>query len=414
MTTSLTAYRARWIVPVDARPIANGVLVVSGDRIVRVADQWPGPMTDLGDVALIPGLVNCHTHLEFSALTEPLSPGLPFTDWIRRVIRYRQEQPGIVPQAIQKGLSESLAGGVTLLGDIASTGWTWADYTNAAMRPRCVVFQELLGLSDERVAAQIELAKQHSSANQPFDIVGLSPHAPYSVHPELLGAALIEAQARSTSIAVHLAETAAERELLADASGEFREFLSSLGLWREGIFGERTFADWLHALAELPRALVIHGNYLNQSELAMLARSPHVTMVYCPRTHAAFGHPPHPWQDLIAIGGTVAIGTDSRATNPDLSLWRELQFLAAMHPDMPQHDLLKLGTLTGAKALGCGSQCGSLTPGKRADVAAVSLADPASCDPVYQLLNTGNEIAGTMLAGRWVCGRFARREEAQG
>ncbi|HUQ69280.1 MAG TPA: amidohydrolase family protein, partial [Planctomycetaceae bacterium] len=90
------------------------------------------------------------------------------------------------------------------------------------------------------------------------------------------------------------------------------------------------------------------------------------------------------------------------------------QFLADRHPDVPQHDILKLGTLAGAKALGYGSQCGSLTPGKRADVAAVALADPTGCDPVYQLLDAGNEIAGTMLAGRWVCGAFTEREDTQG
>lgn len=396
MTSSLTAYCARWIVPVDARPIANGVLVVSGDRIVRVTADWSGPATDLGDVALIPGLVNAHTHLEFSALAEPLSPGSPFTDWIRRVIAYRQANPGVVGEAIRRGLTESLTAGVTLLGDIASSGWTTADYDAVPVRPQCVIFQELLGLSADRIGQQKTLL------NVPHG--GLSPHAPYSVHPELLAAAVSAAERQSLPVAVHLAETAAERELLEQGTGEFREFLTSLGLWSDGLFGGRSFADWLNQLAELPRALVIHGNYLNQTELAMLARSPHVTLVYCPRTHAAFGHPPHPWRELLTIGGSVAIGTDSRATNPDLSLWRELQFLAAGHPEVPHHDLLKLGTLAGAIALGYGRDAGSLTPGKRADVAAVRLADPAHCDPVYEMLDDGNTIIGTMLAGQWVRG----------
>jgi aminodeoxyfutalosine deaminase len=431
MTTPLAAYRARWIVPVDARPVKDGVLVVSSGRIVRIAERWPEPVVDLGDVALIPGLVNCHTHLEFSALPEPLSPGLPFTDWIHRVIRYRQEHPDVVPAAIRAGLTESLAGGVTLLGDIASTGWTWDDYAAVVPRPQMVVFQELLGLTAERIAQQKTLLespgamlpalgehgpssdamlaqsgkhgtrKTSADAQAQTGIIGLSPHAPYSVHPELFAAALTVAAAKSAPVTVHLAETAAERELLTDGTGEFRRFLTSLGLWSDGLFGGRSFADWLHALAELPRALVVHGNFLNAEELAILARSPHVTLVYCPRTHAAFGHPPHPWRDLLAIGGSVALGTDSRATNPDLSLWREMQFLATQHSDIPQHDLLKLGTLCGAKALGFGHDAGSLTPGKRADVAAVALADPDHGHPVYQLLDAGNEIVGVMLAGDW-------------
>lgn len=412
LTGQLTAYRARWVVPVDHSPIEHGVLVVSQGRIIAVADDWPQPAIDLGDVALIPGLVNCHTHLEFSSLATPLTPLLPFTDWIRAVIRYRQTQPQAAAAAIAAGLAESLQSGVTLLGDIATTGWDWHDYRTLPQHPQVIVFQELLGLSDERVVEQMQRAIQHLGAGLRTGTVtaGLSPHAPYSTHPDLFTHALEHAAPSATPVAVHLAETAAEVELLATGTGEFQEFLESLGLWRPELFGGRRPRDWLHELTELPRALVVHGNFLTLEELALLAQSPHVTLVYCPRTHAAFGHPPHPWQTLLELGGSVALGTDSRASNPDLSLWRELQFLAERHPELSHQRLLQLGTLHGARALGRRADCGSLTPGKRADAVAITLTDTATTAAELDrwLMSPGNQVTSTMLAGEWVTGAFTQ------
>jgi len=398
-------YRARWIVPVDGRPLEGGTLVIQDGRIISVWEHPRGDAIDLGDVAVIPGLVNPHTHLEFSALTEPLSPGLPFTKWLQRVIQYRRDHADIVPEAIQRGLRESLAGGTTLIGDIATTGWSPGDYQLAEGHgPRVVVFQELLGLSPEGIEPLSQLAREHLQDDAAGPIVRrmLSPHAPYSVHPEVLESALqLTAQHRGRTMAFHLAETAAERELLQEGTGEFRAFLEAVGVWQPGVFGGRSYSEILEALGDLPRGLVIHGNDLRDQELLRLAQFPHLTMVFCPRTHAAFGHPPHPWLTMLALGGSVAIGTDSRASNPDLSLWNELQFAAARFPDVPHHTLLKLGTLNGATALGLRSECGSLTPGKRADLAVVELRDPAFIDPNFDLFAPGNRIIGTMIGGQW-------------
>lgn len=403
--STTTAYRARWIVPVDARPVEDGVLLVADGRIMSVIDRWSKPCVDLGNVALIPGLVNCHTHLEFSLLKQPIEPFQPFPDWIRAVIRYRAEHPSVVSSAIRQGLEESLAGGVTLLGDIATSGWSSADYAAVDPAPRTVVFQEVLGLGDERIAQQHRLIETAGN---------VSPHAPYSTHPELFAAALRHADAQRALVAVHLAETEAEVELLEQGTGEFRQLLQSLGVWREGVFGGRSSREWLEALSDLPRALVIHGNYLTANELAVLARSPHMTLVYCPRTHAAFGHAPHRWVDLLNLGGSVAIATDGRSSNPDLSLWNELQFLAAEYPTIQQHLILKLGTLSAARALGHGHDCGSLTPGKRADVAAVALDSPAFRDPIQDLFAPGNSISAVMIGGKWAFSRAGDRPAIHG
>lgn len=382
---------------------------VNGQTVQRDVTVWiaegrlqgteAGCATDaieLGRVALIPGLVNSHTHLEFSLLPQPIPTAGPFTDWIRSVVSYRREHPTETGRAIRQGVAEAIRSGTTLIGDIATTGWVGADYQAAGFQG--VVFQELLGLGDERVAQQCDLARAIVDEPPPAGQIqyGLSPHAPYSVHPRLLDAAVDIAGKACRPVAMHLAETPAEMELLTHGTGEFYEMLTSFGIWRDGLFGGKRVADYPRRLAECPRALVVHGNYLEQQDLEFLAANPQMTLVYCPRTHAAFGHRDHPWRRLLALGGAVAIGTDSRASNPDLSLFAELQFLAAQHPDMSHLDLLTLGSQAGRRAL-----LGETAPRGQADFCVVAGDEFTDLDPARSLFAAGNRVIGTMIKGDW-------------
>ncbi len=459
MDPAVRAWHVEWFVDGDNVRRDVSVQIGSG-RVVGVRPGYARGAIDLGKVAMIPGLVNAHTHLEFSSLSEPIPTTGRFTDWIRKVVQYRREHPTETANAIQRGVAECLRSGTTLIGDIATTGWHCSDYSQAGFHG--VIFQELLGLGDERVAAQCDLARQ-SCSHEPEVLVrfGLSPHAPYSVHPELFRTAIQCANEASQpenmaasaelgqptlyplgesrqptqsiaptpppvrlALAMHLAETKAELELLAEGTGEFREMLTEFGIWRDGLFGGKTPRDYLEALAQAPRALVIHGNYLTDAELQFLAAHPNMTLVYCPRTHAAFGHRNHPWQRLKELGGAVAIGTDSKASNPDLSLFAELQFLAARHPDVSHLDLLHMGTTAGETALlgpsrtgdGCGEHGAKSSPtqnivstptartastsGGRADFCVVGLDQP-DLDPAQSLFAAKNRVVGTMLGGRW-------------
>lgn len=396
---------ARWIYPVIGPPIPHGTLEVEAGRIVRLRRQAPPNSRQLGNVALIPGLVNAHTHLEFSTLAAPFPASDSFADWIRQVVNWRRSQTAPPAAAIQQGLAESLRAGTTLLGEIATAGWTGADYQGAAV-PRTVIFQESLSLDPNRIAELTEVAQHHLAESNPAiggPTRGLSPHAPYTVHPALFEELIALAnETHDTPCAMHLAESLEELELLAADQGPLRRLLEDFGVWRDGLFGRRSVAEFVHRLIELPRPLLIHGNFLSDELVFLLAQHPHATLVYCPRTHAHFGHDRQPWLQLLQLGGSVAIGTDSRASNPDLSLFRELQFLAERHPEFPQTDLLRLGTYEGARALGWAKHVGSLTAGKLADIAVVRLADPEEPDPDRALLHPGNTIVGTLLGGEWV------------
>jgi cytosine/adenosine deaminase-related metal-dependent hydrolase len=174
-----------------------------------------------------------------------------------------------------------------------------------------------------------------------------------------------------------------------------------MGVWNPEPFqGEWQIPDILRELARAPRGLVVHGNFLQAAEYQLLAKSPQLSVVYCPRTHAQFGHPPHPWRELLNQGINVALGTDSRASNPDLSLWRELQFLRQNFPLVPGELLLELGTRRGASALGVADLVGDLATGRRADFAVVALPDRADpTDPHDLLFDPASRIVTVWLGG---------------
>ncbi|MBM4075197.1 MAG: amidohydrolase family protein [Planctomycetes bacterium] len=227
----------------------------------------------------------------------------------------------------------------------------------------------------------------------------ISPHAPYSVGDKLLTRSIEFSRQLRVPLAMHIAETESELELLANGRGEFRDLLKEFGIWSEGMFsgGLRAF-DYLNRLASCPSALIIHGNYLDDEELQYVAQHPNLTLVYCPRTHAAFGHRKHPWLRLIELGGNVAIGTDSRASNPDLSLFAELQFLASQHPKMSHLELLKLGSINGRKALLCDDE----PQQERANFTAIRLEHSESDGLHLNLFGKNCKVVGTMVRGEWL------------
>jgi len=139
----------------------------------------------------------------------------------------------------------------------------------------------------------------------------------------------------------------------------------------------------LDLMGQAPRGLVVHGNYLTSAHVKHF--TPTMTLVVCPRTHAAFGHARHPWPAFAAAGVRVAVGTDSLASNPDLDVLAEIRLLRRTNPDAPGPQLLRMATLSGAEALGFADECGSLEAGKSADFVAVPLPD-ADGDPHELLL----------------------------
>lgn len=399
--TSMSATRtltARWVFPVSGPPIANGIVTIRDDRIESVTEsRWCLLDEDLGNAAILPGLVNPHTHLDLSGARGLIPPTDPdhFIDWLRGVIAYRRGRTAEeVASDIRAGLAESLRFGTTLIGDISAEGRSWDALVAAPLR--ATVFWELIGLSDERAKAAWAVGKEWHANKPPAPDTrrGLSPHAPYSAHYSLIRGL----SRRSICGTIHLAESPAEMELLAHRSGPFVDFLTSLGAWGPtGLIGN--CRSVLTGNRDVGKLLLAHCNYLPLSDVSCIGFD--MSVVYCPRTHAAFGHPPHPFREFLAQRVRVCIGTDGLSSNPDLDPLAEARFVHGRYPDLPGDVLLKMITLSGAQALGWNDVTGSLEAGKSADLVVVPLPDEEAEGPHTLLFSDHPGDRRTMFRGQW-------------
>jgi cytosine/adenosine deaminase-related metal-dependent hydrolase len=387
----ILAVTARWVFSAAGPPLRSGVLVVNNGRIVAVEPTGSRkPDHDFGNAAILPGLVNAHTHLDLTGMYGLAPPGPDFVGWLREVISHRRQQtPEQIGEDIREGITKSLHAGTTLIGDISGDGLSWPLLAKTPLRS--VVFREMLGLTKERAERSWQAAQQWlgESLATPTCRPGLSPHAPYSARVSLIKAAA----GVGLPFAVHLAETQAERELLVDHAGPFVSFLQELGVWDPLGLAKSPEHVIRLAVGNGP-TLFVHANYL----AATAAIPPNGSVVFCPRTHHAFGHPLHPVADLLARGVRVALGTDGLSSNPDLSILNEMRFLHSDRPDLGGETILKMATLWGAEALGWADECGSLEPDKSADFVVVPLAGDAN-DPHELWLETTAEVAETWWQG---------------
>ena len=345
-----------WWYAVDSAPRKNVRLRFSGSRLQDSSDVPDGELEQVLPVAVVPPLVNVHTHLEFSSLRRPITPASPFTDWIRSVIRWRIEHPDANHDGIRDGITECSWHAISVIGEISTSDDAVSCLQTATSD--VISFRELIGFLPERMDDQLQTMERHlqlaaTSTDAGSFVPAISPHAPYSVHPDLFDAAVEKCGRGNALVAMHLAETTDELELLDSGTGRFKEFLQQMNLWDTDVLPPGgTVLRYLQQLARLPQALAVHCNYLTQEEIRFLGANPQIAVVYCPRTHQYFGHAPHPWHQIVAAGGTVVLGTDGRSSNPDLSIWKELQFLAQRYPTATSQQLLPMVTSLAAAAMG--------------------------------------------------------------
>lgn len=351
--------RPEWYLPLDRPPLAWPLVNVETGEVSSQGQVRPGrPLVDLPETAVLPALVNCHTHLDLSLIPAPLGrSGQPFAQWVRLAIEFRREQANsvtdLVDAAIGAGMAESLAAGVELLGDIRGAPWIMPD--RQTVDPVVVAFLEQLGTAGSVESARTEGIRKRLaelSLRSPTTLTGLSPHAPYSMDRRLFFRTVATAIHRKVPVAMHLAESPEELELLEHGRGRLWEALGEMGLLAESP-DFVSIRECLVALAACERSLVVHGNYLDGADLELIARHrDRMSLVYCPRTHAFFGHREWPMQAALDRGIRVVIGTDSRATSPNLDLLEDLQLVARQFPWLAPREVLRMGTLDGSRALG--------------------------------------------------------------
>ncbi len=406
--------RAQYVIPVSGPPIENGVVEVRETRIVDVRRAGEhvrrSETVDCGDVVLMPGFVNAHTHLELTRLAGKVLPvrdesaAVAFTDWLRRLVaemRKIGDNSAAITASVQEGAELSLRAGVTTVGDITR----WPRITRPALRLGClrvVSFGEVmaLGALSERLKPQLEAACDLSH-NSEWLAAGVSPHAPYTCDRRTLCACRDAAANAAMRLCLHLAETREEEICTLRGAGPLVEFLRSVGVWDDSVKppGLRpvAYAEEVGLLG--PRTVLAHVNYVGDADLKRLARTG-VHVAYCPRTHAAFRHAPHRFREMRALGINVCVGTDSLASNPSLSVLEELRYLRRAFDDLDAHDLVAMGTLRGARALGMDDRIGSLDPGKQADLVVVPLEPAGTRDPLENVLRSSVAPTHVYVGGR--------------
>jgi cytosine/adenosine deaminase-related metal-dependent hydrolase len=363
----------------DQPPIGRGGVLIAGGKIVEVGDapalsrQYPhAQVQDLGRAILLPGLVNAHVHLELSNQSPGDKPA-SFVDWVLGLMG----NPTDAAQGVRVGVEQSLRFGVTCVGDISRQCAITRPLLSAGPL-RAVSYGEVSAMAQRRGLLEERLARAaHSSDQSDYLKIGISPHAPYSIEAHGYRRCLEVAGRNHFPIATHLAETADEAEFLAGHSGPFKRLWDALGAWDDQVprfeDGPIRYAKSL-GLLDYPTALLAHVNYCDADELALLARGK-ASVVYCPRTHDYFGHPPHRWRTMLRAGINVAVGTDSCASSPDLNLLDDLRLLHQLAPAAPSIDLLAMATIRAARAIGMSQAVGSLSPGKCADLVAFPVID---------------------------------------
>jgi cytosine/adenosine deaminase-related metal-dependent hydrolase len=374
--------RARYVLPIDRPPIRDGWVETAGGRIVAVGNgRPPGEARDLGEVALLPGLVNAHTHLELSYLRDAVKPASRFVEWIHELMARRREfsdpcAPAIV-HAAREGIREARAAGTALVGDISNTLVTVPLLAEGGMPG--VIFYELLRFNEADPTGRVERARRQLDAlPRAADLrTTIAPHAPYSVAPLLFRAIRADLDRhpfeRST---VHLGESAEEGDFIRTGTGPWRDLLQELGTWSDEWKPPGTTpVEYLSNAGFLDeRILVVHGVRFTRADLARLAALG-CTIVSCPRSNRHVGVGSPPLRAFYAAGVPVAFGTDSLASVEDLNVFGELAEARRIAPELPARLLLESATLTGARALGFDGEFGSIEPGKRAALLAVSLPE---------------------------------------
>jgi aminodeoxyfutalosine deaminase len=388
----MKAFRAAWVCPIDQPPIKDGVVSVAGGKILSVGmGASPDRIRDLGPVALLPGLVNAHTHLELSWMRGRVPPAPKFTDWVKVMFAVRGRPDGTMSSeqigAIAGAIGEAKDAGTVAVGDISNSLMSAQPMREAGLRG--VIFHELLGFNERDGAVLDATREMRASASGAGVRVSLAPHAPYSTSLELFRAIRkMVNDGECPIMSVHLGESPEEVELLENGTGPWRGMLEMIGAWRE---------DWQapacdpvsyldrHGLIDA-NTLVVHGVQLSGAALARLAAIG-ATVVTCPRSNQWVGVGYPPIERFYESGVKVAVGTDSLASVQDLNLFSEIKTMRYLAPNVPASSIIESATLIGARALGLGNELGSLTPGKQAKMIAVRL--PGRVDDVEEFLLSG-------------------------
>ena len=392
--------RARTVVPMDGAPIDNGAVVVEGDRIrsvgrfedIRKSDD--GKTADLGEMILLPGLINAHCHLDYTLLRGKIGPQPSFADWIRAINAEKSKlTDGDYIESIRAGFSEALRFGTTTIANLTA----FPKLIDKVAEPiRTWWFGELIDVrnpADANRTADDAVASLKTAARW-----GLAPHAPFTASEQLYARCEEIAARENILLTTHLAESRDEMVMFRDAAGPTFDFLEGIGRSMDDCGNKTPLSHFLRHRTQLDRWLIAHLNELEPTDFDLLTTAPKFHIVHCPRSHSFFEHEPFALKRLSALGFNICLGTDSLASNSDLSLFAEMRELLQKQPTLTPRDAVEMATRHGAAAINQTNLLGVIRAGAYADL--IALTDATGSDVFEKVAAFSGMVPWIMQGGQ--------------
>ncbi|HEU0207516.1 MAG TPA: amidohydrolase family protein [Candidatus Udaeobacter sp.] len=411
--------RARTVVSMDAPPIENGGIVLSKTRIVDVGKfdeikvHHSGEVIDLGEQALLPGFINAHCHLDYTCLRGKIPSQRSFTDWIRAINAEKATlSPNDYLASIAQGFREAKKFGTTTVANLTAFP-EMIPHIEAPIRTSW--FPELIDVRmPGRARDLVEFALESlNRARRPDEVWGLAPHALFTASKELYMRCEEIARQKNALMTTHLAESREEMEMFKDASGALYEFLKSIGRSMDDCGNKTPLEHFLHFIGSgaSPNAsrsievnrpchswIVVHLNEVAETDFELLQRSvSKFDIVHCPRSHNYFGHRPFEFKRLRSLGLNICLGTDSLASNEDLSLFAEMRAFQKAFPSVSPEAILRMVTVNPAMALDQENALGRIRRGFEADLIAVPCS--GLTDVFEQIIAFDSTVSWAMVIG---------------
>lgn len=417
---------AEWVLPISSPPIQNGAIVIENDRIIAVDKKeklvrafHTSTLENFGAAAIIPGLINCHSHLELTVMRGLLDDVEDdFLAWLLKLTKVRAEflTAGDIELSALLGAAEGARAGVTCFADVGRNGLA-AVKALRQVGLRGIIYQETEFSPDAaRAEGDFQKLKEKylaiKSHESPLIEAGISPHSPYTVCAELFRKIAEFAIDENIKTSIHTAESDIEEAFMLRGGGLFSGLWKKSGItWKPPGTSSVQYLSSLGVLESKP--LLVHCVNADENDLGLIAGSGS-TIAHCPKSNAKFGHGAAPLEKFLANDVIVGLGSDSVASNNSCDIIEEARFaaLSARNRDDSRRfisaaEMLEMMTLGGARALGLSDITGSLEAGKQADLAVVTLENIAQLpvhDPAAAIVfsSTARDVVLTMVAGNEV------------
>lgn len=393
--------RSRFVVPMMGEPIENGAVAIEGNKIIAVGRfeevkaHYRGEVLDLGEQALLPGLINAHCHLDYTMLRGRISPPSSFSEWIQAI---NTEKDSLTAQdyvaSIKEGFAEAQNFGTTTIANLIA----FPELIREIEEPiRTWWFGELIDVrTPDRAESIADVAVESLKSAKHW---GLAPHAPFTASARLYARCQEIARRENILLTTHLAESREEMQMFRDANGPAFEFLKSIGRPMEDCGSETPLSILIRRHEIDERWIIAHLNELTEGDFDLLGRAAKFHIAHCPRSHSFLGHAPFALKKLRALGFNICLGTDSLASNSSLSLFSEMRELQRQEPELTPREILEMATVNAARALGQSEALGIIAPGFAADLIAIPFAQTGA-DIFEAIVAFEGQMPWMMVAGQ--------------